>query len=148
MVPLYTLLAAAGTTGRADLAEIAEWVTVEGHKVGRGSFVLRIQGDSMAPVLADGGLALFREPVQNPDGKIVLVEVAEDGSLPSYLVKKIAIDWRAQRETGVLAAKLVSLNDKYPPIRMELSEASGVRLVAELVAALPGSRGGPAHPEA
>ena len=58
------------------------------------------------------------------------------GSVPRYLVKKVVIDWRAHRETGTLSAKLVSFNEKYPPVRVELSATSGVRLVAALAAAV------------
>lgn len=137
VIPLYTMRASAGTEGRADLAEVGEWVTVAGHKVGSDSFVVRVEGDSMAPLIPDGSLALFRGPVEEADGKVVLVEIADGGAVPTYLVKRVVIDWRAHRADGSMWASLVSVNDAYAPRRVQLAADSGVRLVAEFRAVLP-----------
>lgn len=131
VIPLYTMRVSAGEEGRADLAEVGEWVTVDGHQVGPDSFLVRVEGDSMAPLIPDGSLALFRVPVESPDGKVLLVEVSENGAVPHYLVKRVQIDWREHRANGGMWATLVSINEAYAPKRVELSGDSGVRLVAE-----------------
>lgn len=141
VIPLYSTRASAGTGGRADLAEISEWVVVEGHAVGAQSFVIRVEGDSMLPTIPDGALALFRAPVDAPDGKVLLVEIAEGGAVPTYLVKRVVIDWQTHRETGGMWATLYSANEAYEPIRVDLSADSGVRFVAELRAVLDPASG-------
>lgn len=133
VVPLLSMIAAAGPSGRADLVEVSEWVTVENHKVPAGAFVLRIVGDSMAPNIPDGALVLFRSGADDPDGKVVLVEESEDDAVPRYALKKVVL---GPPKDGVVKAKLVSFNRKVPARSVELSATSGVRIVAEMVAVL------------
>jgi len=105
------------------------------HPNPEGLFLLRIEGDSMAPRVVDGDWVLLRRPVQPPWlGKIVLAQQTEpggDGALGRWWLKRVAA--LEAPESGGVRVRLESLAPGIATIVLEATDESELDLVAELV---------------
>ena len=80
-VPVYDLTAAAGFWGPESQPEEIGWTEVPGVSLKDGTFVARVTGTSMEPLIPDGSWCLFRPcPAGSREGRIVLVQLATDGA--------------------------------------------------------------------
>ena len=97
-----------------------DWHRVEGGPFPRDRFLVRAEGDSMEPLIADGQLCVFRkDPGGSRNGKIVLCEIARfAGEEPLALIKR----YRSARIGGpdsigeARAIVLSSVNEQHEDI--------------------------------
>ena len=108
----------------------------------RDMFVSHIKGNSMEPLIPDGGLCAFKSNVSEPyDGKILLMEDYGEIGGNRYSVKRYRVSgnadpagdatpgWLHQRFT------LESLNTDFAP--MEIASARKVHVIGEFVFTVP-----------
>lgn len=145
-VPLVSLRAAAGRwsqeqQGLEQPGEWAEdWVTYETRtRFEPGMFVARVQGDSMAPEIADGAYCLFRQPrAGSRQGRKLLVwhsGIADPHTGGQYTLKVYTSekaragdgDWQHTRIV------LKPLNPAHQPIVLTPADEGEVRVIAEFV---------------
>jgi len=124
-LPLLDLRAAANATYEnldgyfADGANFT-WQRVKGGPFPKDRYLVRAEGDSMAPKINDGQLCLFRrDPGGSRNGKIILCQVAGfSGVAPIALIKR----YRSARTSGdeslgeAKTIVLSSLNERHEDI--------------------------------
>jgi DUF2075 family protein len=124
-LPLLDLRAVANATYEnldgyfADGANFT-WQRVKGGPFPKDKYLVRAEGDSMAPKIEDGQLCLFRrDPGGSRNGKIILCQVGGfAGDAPIALIKR----YRSARTSGsesigeAKAIVLSSLNENYEDI--------------------------------
>jgi Peptidase S24-like len=149
-LPLYSLEAAAGSTGR-QITEIEPegWVEVTPGpiRLTRDMFVTHIKGSSMEPLIPDGSLCAFRSDVSEPyDGRILLMEDYGEVGGNRYAVKRYRVSGKAD-PTGKGDLRwlherftLESLNTDFAP--MDIASARKVNVIGEFVFTLPGEMPG------
>ena len=124
-LPLLDVRAAADGSyrdldGYFSSAKNIKWQRVSGGPFPKDRFLVRVEGDSMEPVIKDGQLCIFRrDPGGSRNGKIVLCRIGEfAGDDPVAVVKR----YRSARAAGVdtigeaTAIILSSLNEKHEDI--------------------------------
>ena len=93
-------------TGEYMIDNQPEEITVHGGIPADYDFAVTINGDSMEPMFADGQVIFVRSTVEAISGQIVIAELNGDA-----YVKKLQADEDSCR--------LVSLNSKYKPIKID-----------------------------
>jgi uncharacterized protein len=143
LLPLYTLKAAAGYFGSAEVVEPEAWV--EADNVGRlddQMFVCRAVGRSMEPTLRDGDYIVFRaKPAGTRQGKIVLAQYRGDSDADTggaFTVKRYSSLKERSAEGAWRHAQVIlsPLNPDYRPIILTDSDVEHVNVLAEFVTVL------------
>lgn len=137
-VPVYDLVAAAGTFGEEGVPEEIGWIKVPGHKLIPGMFAARVVGESMQPRIPSGSLCLFRPcPTGSRQGRLVLVQLnthaaPEDGG--RYTVKRYHSTKRAAEDGWEhQSIELQPLNPKFSPIDVDEDIAGDLRVLGEFL---------------
>jgi SOS-response transcriptional repressor LexA len=80
--------------------EDAEWVDVEGVRMGKEYFLVRVAGHSMEPEIPDGSLCLFRRYAGGSrGGKIMLVhEITDEPGMGRFTIKRYLSAKRASND--------------------------------------------------
>jgi SOS-response transcriptional repressor LexA len=140
-VPVYDLVASAGSWGPEGVPETIGWVKVNGHRLSSGMFAAKVEGRSMEPRIPSGSWCLFRPcPAGSKQGRLLLLQVnthldPEDGG--RYTIKRYrsvkrrstdGLEWEHQEVV------LEPLNDEFKPISLKDQEKNEVRVIGELVA--------------
>jgi len=146
-IPLLSLKAAAGhLTDEEKLIEPEAWVRPNGRtRPGQGLFVAQVIGESMNRRIPNATYCVFRSPVEGSrQGRVVLVEHRGilDQDLGGSFTLKI---WESEKEDlddGTWRHKEIRLkpdtnNSGYEPIVLHDVAEDEIRVVAELVEALP-----------
>lgn len=135
--PVYKV--AAGPLVAAGDAEPDGWLEVDGHKLTVDHFVCRIVGESMAPRLPNGSLALFRKGVVGfADGRVLIVARKQlgDPDTGDATVKSVSFKTSVDEE-GVEFAREIRLNPvnhAWGPLKvLRPTTREEVALVAEFV---------------
>ena len=133
-LPLYTLRVAAGKFLENEEVREEGWLeTPEDLRLSADLFVARIEGHSMAPLIPDGSLCVFRAGVRGSRiGRLVLVEDLDTTGTNRYAVKRYSSEkapgddgeWRHTR------IHLESLNPGYPSWHLE-KDQERFRVIAE-----------------
>jgi transcriptional regulator with XRE-family HTH domain len=135
VAPLLTLQARAGTPDVFSDAGAADWVALPARRADTNLFVARILGDSMAPRIEDGALALFRAgPAAARDGALALVALEPDEEGGRYVLKRLR--FLPTEDSTVRPLRLESLNPNGPTWEVELRDGGDVVVVAEFVEVL------------
>ena len=127
------------TSSRSSLQLLGLAAPVPRRRMAAGQFLLKIQGDSMAPRVRDGDWVLFLRPVQPPWlGKVLLVEPAATDEADRWCLKRLALV--EAPEDGGLRVRLDSSAPGFPPLWRSGADDSALGIVAELIEVLgPGS---------
>lgn len=142
-LPLYSLRAAAGSFGEDMEAAPEGWVRApEGLRLEPGMFVARVVGRSMEPLVPDGSLCIFRQPVVGSrQGKLLLIQhrgASETGG--EFTVKRYT-SVKSQDETGWRhqRIRLEPLNPEYEAWDLDPSdlEDGPYRVCGEFVRVVP-----------
>ena len=134
-LPVYSYRAACGKFGAGAAVEPDGWIRVEGLK-GRNErlFVLRVQGRSMEPKIADGSYCVFEAPeiaVERED-RVLLVQYrggADPDTGGAYTVKRY-ISKDSQPELGDDIV-LMPFNKEFKAMRFAPSRALELKPIAE-----------------
>jgi SOS-response transcriptional repressor LexA len=150
-VPFYELAAAAGAFGPEEAAPdpdaASAWIRVEGMRVSKDMFALRVVGHSMEPRIPDGAICLFRggEALAGTrQGRIVLVALRD--SVDPETAGRLTVKqyWSEKRfdEDGNLQhvrIELRPLNPDFAPIVITQVEEESLRVLGEWVGLIPQS---------
>jgi SOS-response transcriptional repressor LexA len=133
-LPLYDLKARAGLWPRTQVSDPddVDWISAsEFGDLSPQLFAVRVDGDSMAPRIADGSVAVFQRTVGVPEGKVVLVARRDPyiDDAVSLLVKQLQVH---QLPHGQVEYRLRSYNDAYPDIALSPEEFSRIEFVGVL----------------
>jgi transcriptional regulator with XRE-family HTH domain len=144
-VPVMSLQAAASRFGGGREVEVSAWLRIKGARPSQlvGRFIAQVTGKSMSPTIPSGALALFRSPVLGPlEGRIVVAQWrdhADPETGGAYVLKRVGSV--ESRPRGGLQLQLRSDNSDFPPLRVQVEEASELRIIAELERVLwPGAK--------
>jgi superfamily II DNA or RNA helicase/diadenosine tetraphosphate (Ap4A) HIT family hydrolase/phage repressor protein C with HTH and peptisase S24 domain len=138
-VPVYDLVAAAGSWGEEGVPEPVGWAPIRDKQLTRGMFVAQVVGQSMEPKIPSGSWCLFKPLAGGSrQNKLVLVQLNThidpiDGG--RYTVKQYH-STKTSAEDGWHhdTIELQSLNPDYEPILLDPENASDVRIIGEFVA--------------
>lgn len=133
-LPLYSYRAACGKFGEGELVEPLGWIRVNGLK-GRNErlFVLRVQGHSMEPKIADGSYCVFETPeiaVEREECILLVQYRGEDDPETggAYTVKRyVSKDSNPDLGDDVM---LKPINKNYKAMRFSPSDAFSVKPIA------------------
>lgn len=133
-LPLYDLKARAGLWPRTQVSDPddVEWISAaEFGDLTPQLFAVRVEGDSMAPRIADGSVAVFQRTEGVPEGKVVLVARRDPhiDDAVSLLVKQLLVH---QQPHGQVEYRLRSYNDAYADIALSPEELSRIEFVGVL----------------
>jgi repressor LexA len=103
VVPIYSLPVSAGNGRFPDEIYIIDYIAVHRLDV---DFVIQVEGDSMEPIVPDGGYVLVRKTPEARDGNMVLC---------TYNGHEY-VKWFHKRDGEIY---LISENPIYPPIKVE-----------------------------
>lgn len=143
-VPLYDLVAAAGSFNEQQQAEINDWVVLpDGERADKSLFACKVQGESMNRIIPNGAVCLFRtDHGGSRNGKIVLVEhsdIIDDDSGSHYIVKEYESiksedgdGWAHQR----ILLKPRSSDSSFEAIILSRDDTSRYRVVGEFLRVL------------
>jgi len=143
-VPVYDLVAAAGTFSEQQQVEHKDWQPVpEGERIDQSYFACKVQGESMNNIIPNGAMCLFRtDPGGSRNGKIVLVEMLnsiDEESGSHYTVKEYA-SVKSESEDGWAHEQIVlkprSSNPEFEPIVLGADEVESYRVVGVFVRVL------------
>ncbi len=115
-IPLYDLPASAGTGVFLD-GDSYTMIDAGDGVPESANFAVRVSGDSMTPLFENGQVVFVRQQQELRSGEIGIFVLGGEAYLKKF-----------DLEDGV---RLVSLNPKYPPIR--IGEASDLRVVGKVV---------------
>ena len=141
-LPLYTLDAAAGSFGQAQVVEPRGWIPVSGlGKLDKKMFVARAVGRSMEPKLYDGDYCVFRKSRRVSEGKVVLAQWHGPGDPEtggSYAVKiyGTTTGFGPSGEEEVTEVTLSPLNPEFAPLVIRESEGHHLDVVASFIGVL------------
>ncbi|MBY0276119.1 DEAD/DEAH box helicase family protein [Candidatus Binatia bacterium] len=146
LLPLYSLKAAAGYFGSAEVVEPEAWLEAEGiGRLDERMFVCRAVGRSMEPTIRDGDYVVFRaRPSGTRQGKVVLAQYrgpADPETGGSFTVKRYSSEKKAADDGGWRHTRVVlsPTNPEYAPIVLGPDDAEHVEVIAEMVTALRGA---------
>ena len=111
-----------------------EWVDVDGARLSKDHFLVRICGHSMEPDIPDGSLCLFRKYYAGSrTGKIMLVhEMTDEGGMGRFAIKRYESQKRQTRE-GWEHERLRMHSDNPEYAEYELSEERRYETIGEFV---------------
>jgi SOS-response transcriptional repressor LexA len=111
-----------------------EWVDVDGVRLSKDHFLVRICGHSMEPDIPDGSLCLFRKYYAGSrTGKIMLVhEMTDEGGMGRFAIKRYESQKRQTRE-GWEHERLRMHSDNPEYAEYELSEERRYETIGEFV---------------
>ena len=111
-----------------------EWVDVDGARLSKDHFLVRICGHSMEPDIPDGSLCLFRKYFAGSrTGKIMLVhEMTDEGGMGRFAIKRYESQKRQTRE-GWEHERLRMHSDNPEYAEYELSEERRYETIGEFV---------------
>jgi superfamily I DNA and RNA helicase/SOS-response transcriptional repressor LexA len=129
-LPLVDLKVAAGRWPGAQVASLSEenWVHIaEEEPLNPQMFAVRISGDSMAPRIPDGAVAVFQAGPANHENKIVLAGLtdATDAESAAWVVKRLVVKQHAH---GRMEYCLRSENPAYAEMPLGPAEAERLRI--------------------
>jgi len=144
--PVYDLAVAAGGFSETQTPEPIGWVALPHRRLSPDTFVARVEGRSMEPLIPDGSWCLFRRYTGGSrDGKVVLVQhhdIADPETGGSYTIKRYrrraggaGAGAGQDRERGEI--RLEPENPQFPAIVLKDTDAETIRVLAELVEVLP-----------
>jgi SOS-response transcriptional repressor LexA len=121
------------------------WTTVPGASLKPGTFVVRVSGKSMEPLIPNGSWCVFRLcPAGSREGRFVLVQLGPDGAGENggrFTVKKYHLDktitadgWRHDR------IQLRSLNLAFESIEIDAEDAGTLTIVVGVCGLRAGDR--------
>jgi transcriptional regulator with XRE-family HTH domain len=129
-VPILSLAAAAGFARDGQLPAVRGWALVD-RPADERYFIVRTEGDSMAPTIPDGSWCLYRRAVLPPAvGSIVLVELDRVVDGGRYLVKRLRSLGMVDGQRQVV---LESINPAYAPLTLSGFSDDDFHLIAEFV---------------
>ncbi|OAI94111.1 DNA/RNA helicase domain-containing protein [Pseudomonas putida] len=137
-VPLYDLRAAAGGFSEAQQAQRQSWIVVgDDLPLDRGYFACEVLGESMNTIIPDGSTCLFRaERGGSRNGRIVLVELWDEGASAQYTVKEYR-SVKVEDENGWHHEKILLLprssDPGFEPLELRDDLLSRYRVVGEFV---------------
>lgn len=137
-VPLYDLRAAAGGFSEAQQAERQSWIVVgDDLPLDSGYFACEVLGESMNTIIPDGSTCLFRaERGGSRNGRIVLVELWDEGASAQYTVKEYR-SVKVEDENGWHHEKILLLprssDPGFEPLELRDDLLSRYRVVGEFV---------------
>lgn len=138
-VPVLSLGVAAGYLRAPATVEVLAWCALRSRRKRppKGTFVARVIGDSMQPLIPRGAWCVFG-PVGSSDlvGRVLLVEhrgVVDSDTGGSFAVKRVASITGRHAERRVT---LEPLNRRYRSVSIDVTEDEELRPVAELVEVL------------
>ena len=143
-VPLYDLVAAAGSFSEQQQAEINDWIVLpEGERVDKSLFACKVQGESMNRIIPNGAVCLFcTDKGGSRNGKIVLVEhadILDDDSGSHYTVKEYE-SIKSENEDGWSHKKILlkprSTDASFVTIVLSEDDTSRYRVVGEFLRVL------------
>ncbi len=111
-----------------------EWVDVDGARMSKDYFLVRICGHSMEPDIPDGSLCLFRKYYAGSrTGKVMLVhEITDEGGMGRFAIKRYESQKRQTRE-GWEHERLRMHSDNPEFQEYELSEERRYETTGEFV---------------
>jgi len=146
LLPLYSLKAAAGHFGSAEVVEPEAWVEADGvGTLDERMFVCRAVGRSMEPTIRDGDYVVFRAKLAGTrQGKVVLVQYrgpADPETGGSFTVKRYSSEKASSTDGGWRHTRVVlsPTNPEYQPIVLAADDAEHVEVIAEMVMVLRGA---------
>ncbi len=137
-VPVYDLVAAAGSWGEQGVPEPKGWTLIRNQQLMRGMFVARVVGQSMEPKIPSGSWCLFK-PITSGSrqNKLVLVQLNThidpiDGG--RYTVKRYH-STKTTTEDGWqhTTVELQPLNPDFRSIVLDPEIATDIRIIGEFV---------------
>ena len=143
-VPLYDLVAAAGSFSEQQQAEIYDWIVLPaGERVDTSLFACKVQGESMNRIIPNGAVCLFcTERGGSRNGKLVLVEhadILDDDSGLHYTVKEYE-SIKSENADGWAHEKILlkprSTDASFETIVLSEDETSNYRVVGEFLRVL------------
>lgn len=139
-LPLYSYRAACGKFGEGESVEPLGWIRVDGLKgLNERLFVLRVQGHSMEPKIADGSYCVFEAPeiAVEREGRVLLVQYRGESDPETggaYTVKRyVSKDSDPGLGDDVM---LKPINKDYKAMRISPSESSAMEPIAMFVRSL------------
>lgn len=137
-LPLYSLRAAADVFGESRDVQAEGWIDLgRGRKIEQNMFIVRVMGESMAPLLHDGDYVVMRAHISGSrQGKVVLCQYrgpADPDTGGSYTIKKYKSSKVAtsQEEWQHQQILLEPLNPDYEPILIMSQDEGDFRVIAE-----------------
>jgi DUF2075 family protein/predicted GIY-YIG superfamily endonuclease/SOS-response transcriptional repressor LexA len=143
-VPLYDLIAAAGSFSEQQQADIQDWIVLpDGERADKNLFACKVQGESMNRIIPNGAVCLFRtDQGGSRNGKIVLVEhsdILDDDSGSHYTVKEYE-SIKAENADGwahkTILLKPRSSDPSFETIVLSEDDVSRYRVVGEFLRVL------------
>ncbi len=137
-VPVYDLIAAAGSWGEEGVPEPIGWTSVKEQQLMSGMFVAQVVGQSMEPTIPSGSWCLFK-PIAggSRQNKLVLVQLNThidpiDGG--RYTVKRYH-STKTSTEDGWqhTRVELQPLNPDFTSIVLDPEIATDIRIIGEFV---------------
>ncbi|MFN5470065.1 MAG: helix-turn-helix transcriptional regulator, partial [Pirellulaceae bacterium] len=137
-LPVYDLVASAGSWGPAGAPRELGWMKASGLPLQEGMFIARVVGRSMEPKIPDGSWCVFRPvPAGSRQNRLLLLQVNEqidpmDGG--RYTVKRYV----SRKEEAVdswqhTQVELQPLNPTYPAISLTPDQTPDLRILGEFV---------------
>jgi transcriptional regulator with XRE-family HTH domain len=131
---VMSLSAAASKLGGAEDVSVMAWARPKRRaSFPEGSFIARVEGASMEPLVPAGAWCLFRAPVIGAlEGRIVLIQhrnLSDPETGGAYALKRIGgVELQSD---GSLELHLGSLNRRYAPITIAIERLDELRPLAE-----------------
>lgn len=137
-LPLYSVEAAAGYFGNGKSVEPRGWIKCDGRrKFDSSTFVIKVKGHSMSPVILDGDYAVMRaNPTGSIQGKIVLVQhraISDPDTGGSYAIKRYTASKVISGRSTVADKQIIlsPINPEFEPIILQSGLKDDSRVIAE-----------------
>jgi superfamily II DNA or RNA helicase/diadenosine tetraphosphate (Ap4A) HIT family hydrolase/HKD family nuclease/SOS-response transcriptional repressor LexA len=137
-LPVYDLIASAGSWGPSGSPRELGWMEVPGLLLHEGMFVARVEGRSMEPKIPDGSWCVFRPvPAGSRQNRLLLIQVNEqldpmEGG--RYTVKRYVSQKEKVTDSWQHASiQLQPLNPDYAAITLTPDQSSDLRVLGEFV---------------
>jgi uncharacterized protein len=143
-VPLYDLIAAAGSFSEQQQANMHDWIVLpDGERADKNLFACKVKGESMNRIIPNGAVCLFRtDQGGSRNGKIVLVEhtdLLDDDSGSHYTVKEYE-SIKAENAEGWAHQEILlkprSTDSSFETIVLSEDDTSRYRVVGEFLRVL------------
>ncbi len=136
-VPVLSLEAAASRAHGATQGAVTCWAVLPRRRTPApdGSFVARIRGRSMAPLVPDGACVLFGVPRPGPlDGRLLLLahrDPTDPENAAACMLKRL--DGFERMADGALGVRLRALDASFAPFTLPLRDATDLAPVGEFL---------------